>query len=101
MTYIIIKGDKGGYTAPRRAPQLDKEQVLSRKIEQGTIHDRDISDIQDHGSLGLKMKLEEKVNRGLKQREHLQRIHGSIVDGKDDKGRLYKDITLDHKKMGL
>jgi|GEM_PF-7086596 len=96
MVYIISKNSITG-----RKPMQDREQELSRRIERGTINDRDIADIVDRGSIGLKKKLDEKVDREMKNKEHLQRIHGNVVDGRDTQGRLYKNISLNEKSFGL
>ena len=72
---------------------MDREQELARAIETGKITDRDILDIQDHGSRSLRYKLEKKTQFLEKEQKHIDRVYGEGVwTGRDDRGRLYKDL---------
>lgn len=97
---IIIKGDRGGYTAPRQSTQ-SYEQKLYDKIDKGAVTDSDISYIQEHGDYFLRRKLDEKHNKEWKVKKHLDNVYGTgVFDGKDNDGNLYKDTSLfNHKEM--
>lgn len=72
---------------------MDREQELARAIETGKITDRDILDIQDHGSRSLRYELEKKTQFLEKEQKHIDRVYGEGVwTGRDDRGRLYKDL---------
>ena len=72
---------------------MDREEYLQQAIQKGTVNDRDIEDIISHGSRSLKRQLDERSEYLWKEKKHLDNVYGAgVFDGRDDQGRLYKDL---------
>lgn len=92
---IIIKGDRGGYTAPRRQGKISIEEHLMNKVDNGTVTDKDIDTIITKGDWKMQRHMIERANMLRKEKKHLDNIHGKDVwDGKDSEGNLFKDTQL-------
>lgn len=95
MVYIIIKGDRGGYTAPRKNKTISLEEHLMNKVDDGSVTDRDIDTIVKKGDWKMQRHMIERANRLNKDKKHLDRMYGEGVwDGKDNEGNLFKDTQL-------
>lgn len=91
---IIIKGDRGGYTAPRK-PKYSIEEHLMQKVDEGTVTDKDIDTILQKGDWKMKRHMTERANALHKDKKHLDRLYGKDVwDGKDNDGNLFKDTLM-------
>ena len=94
-------GERGGQnksTTGRRTISLDPEKVLSDKIEQGKVLDKDIQDIIKSGNSSLLKKLHAKENEQIKKKKTAENKYGitdsKLFDGIDSAGNFYKDIPL-------
>jgi hypothetical protein len=99
---LIFKGkDWGGKSTStgRRTISLDPEKVLSDKIEQGKVLDKDIQDIIKSGDAKLLKKLHAKENEQIKKKSDMEQKYGindkKLFDGIDSNNCFYKDIKLD------
>ena len=101
---IIYKGSgwagkKSETSSGRRSISLDPEKVLSDKIEQGKVLDKDIQDIIKSGDAKLLKKLHAKENEQIKKKKTAENKYGitdsKLFDGIDSAGCFYKDIKLD------
>ena len=99
---LIFKGDgwagKKTTSTGRRTISLDPEKVLSDKIEQGKILDKDIQDIIKSGDAKLLKKLHAKENEQIKKKKTAENKYGitdsKLFDGIDSAGNFYKGTPL-------
>lgn len=74
---------------------ISREEQLHKRIQDGTVTDRDLQEIEERGDRSLKKALNEKERHLRKEKEHLDRLYGEGAwDGKDEEGRLFKNIPL-------
>ena len=100
-------GERGGQRPAannRRSFSIDPEKILSEKIEQGNITDKDIQDITKSGDSKMLKKLTDKADRQLKKKTQLEDKLGisdrKCFQGVDNSGCLYSDIPLNKLENG-
>jgi len=91
-------GTRGGhYSAMRASPDASEEERLINRIETGSCLSSDFQTIMDHSDGSIKKRLLQKENEALKNKAHLERLHGKgSFDNYDSNGNPMKHYTLDN-----
>lgn len=84
----IILNNRDRLGDPRKVQSA--EEKMSWKIRTGNLTDSDIDKVVKEGG-SLKRQLDERLNHQLKEKKHINNIHGELYDFKDNKGRLCKE----------